>query len=584
MSWIGVIQLMLFIVVLIICIKPLGIYMACVYEGKASRFDFMFKHLENAIYRLCNINTKIEMDWKTYLISFLLFNFIGFFISYLLLRLQYYFPFNPQHFPNLDSHISFNAAVSYITNTNWQSYSSEKTVSYFSQLFVMTVQNFVSAAGGMSLLLALIRGLMRHETTALGNFWVDMTRSIVYILLPLSIIFSIFLVSQGVIQNVKSYQSVTLINPIMQSEKVIDHQLIPMGPVASQEAIKQLGSNGGGFFNANSAHPFENPTPLSNFFEAIAILLIPASLCYMFGVMIQDRKQGIAILCAMFFVFIPFVFCSTYVEQKGNPAFTAMHINQNAEMNMQAGGNMEGKETRFGMASSTFFATAATATSNGSNNAMYDSFTPMGGMLLLMMMHFGEVIFGGIGSGLYTMIMFVIMTVFIAGLLIGRSPEYLGKKIEPFEMKMASLTVLVVPLIVLISTAIAVSISSGANAIGNSGPHGFSEILYAFTSMGNNNGSAFAGLTSSNYFYTFLGGLTMLCSRYWIAISVLAMAGSLARKKIVPSGSGTLATHTPLFVFLLIYIIFIFGALSFLPALALGPIVEHLKMWSHYAH
>lgn len=582
-------QIILYLAVLLALVKPLGWYMARVYTGKPRAF-------ERIAYRLCGIDFEQAMDWKNYLVCMLLFNLLSFFVVYAIQRLQLYLPLNPEHFANVDPNLSFNTAVSFITNTNWQAYGGETTMSYLTQMLGLTVQNFVSAATGMSLLVAFIRGLSRRETTQLGNFWVDMMRSVIYILLPLSIVFALVLASQGVIQNFKPYQKIHLIEPIKYQETITDNgksrvetktvqeQTIPMGPVASQIAIKQLGTNGGGFFNANSAHPFENPTPLSNFLEMLAILLIPAALCYTYGVMINDKRQGWAILIAMLLIFIPLTCANVITEQSGNPAFSSIGVDQTAQDNLSPGGNMEGKETRFGIVNSTVWASATTAASNGSVNSMHDSFMPLGGLILLFMMHLGEIIFGGVGSGLYGMLMIVIVTVFVAGLMVGRTPEYLGKKIEPYEMKMASIAVLIMPLTVLLFTAIGVVTTAGTSSIANSGVHGFTEILYAFTSMANNNGSAFAGLNANTSFYNILGGVAMLLGRYWIAIPTLAIAGSLARKKIVPVGLGTLPTHTPLFIIVLISVAVILGALSFLPALALGPIVEHLMLWGQYAH
>jgi K+-transporting ATPase ATPase A chain len=479
---------------------------------------------------------------------------------------------------------AFNTAVSFASNTNWQGYSGEATMSYFTQMLGLTVQNFVSAATGMAVLVALIRGFIRRNTDTIGNFWVDMTRSVLYILLPLSLILAVVLVGQGVVQTFSPYQKVQLLEPVSYVESSFDaaqnivmkkveikEQVIAVGPAASQVAIKQLGTNGGGFFNTNSAHPLENPTPLSNFLEMLAILLIPAAFCYTFGVMVGDTRQGWAVLAAMSFVLITLIFITVFAEQSGNPAFASLGIDQ-------AGGNMEGKETRFGIANSALWAVITTAASNGSVNAMLDSFTPMGGMIPMWLMQLGEVIFGGVGSGLYGMIMFAIVAVFVSGLMIGRTPEYLGKKIEIFEMKMAAVTILIPALLVLGGTALAVMLTVGKTAVLNTGAHGFSEILYALSSAGNNNGSAFAGLSANTPFYNVLLGVIMLVSRYGIILPVLAIAGSLAAKKIVPASSGTLPTHTPLFVLLLIGTVLIVGALTFVPALALGPVVEHLQM------
>lgn len=580
MTEISIFQILLYLSILLATVKPLGTYMARVYENKT----LFLVWLERLLYRFCGINPKHEMNWKEYLGTMLVFNILGLLTVYIIQRLQFYFPLNPQDFaaPSPDS--AFNTAVSFASNTNWQSYGGETTMSYFTQMLALTVQNFISAATGMSLLVALIRGIARRETNDLGNFWVDTIRGTLYIYLPIALIFSVILVSQGVIQNFKPNVNAELIQSYSYNQKKISQQVIPMGPVASQIAIKQLGTNGGGFFNTNSTHPFENPTPLSNFLEMLAILLIPAGLCYTFGVMVKDKRQGWAILFAMFVLFVPFVGICVIAEQQGNPAFTQMGIDQTPQRNLYAGGNMEGKEARFGITNSAIWATATTAASNGSVNSMHDSFTPIGGLVPLWMMHLGEVAFGGVGSGLYGMLMLVIITVFVAGLMVGRTPEYLGKKIEPHEMKMASIAVLVMPLTVLLFSSIGSATQFGISSIANPGAHGFSEILYAFTSMGNNNGSAFAGLNANTPFYNILGGMAMLIGRYWIAIPALCIAGSLARKKIIPISSGTLPTHTPLFIILLVSVTIIIGALSFLPALALGPIVEQLMLWGRYGY
>lgn len=576
MTEIGLLQLLFFFLILLLTIVPLGWYMAQVYEGKATGLDKIIQPLEQALYKICGVQVEREMNYKQYLFAMLLFNFLGLLAVYLMQRVQVFLPLNPQKFPSVAPDLAFNTAVSYATNTNWQAYSGETTMSYLTQMLALTTQNFISAATGMSLMIALARGLARRESVKLGNFWVDTVRGILYILLPLSIILALILVSQGVIQNFQPNQTMDFLEPNKYQ------QVIPMGPAASQIAIKQLGTNGGGFFNTNSAHPFENPTPISNFFELLAILLIPAAFCYTFGLLVNDRRQGFAILGAMLIIFIPFTCITVYEEQQGNPAFTAMGIDQQPQVKLFPGGNMEGKETRFGIVNSALWASATTAASNGSVNSMHDSYTPLGGLIPLWMMHLGEVIFGGVGSGLYGMLMFVIITVFIAGLMVGRTPEYLGKKIEPFEMKMASIAVLIMPLIVLLSSAFGAVTVMGTSSIANPGPHGFTEILYAFTSMGNNNGSAFAGLNANTPFYNVLGGIMMLISRYWLAIPALAIAGSLVQKKAIATSSGTLATHTPLFIMLLISVTILIGALSFLPALALGPIVEHIQLWGQY--
>lgn len=583
MTGIGIFQMVLYFAVVLALVKPLGWYIAQVYQGKPFLVRRIFNPFENLIYRLCGIRPEREMTWKGYLAAMLIFNLLGILFVYAIQRLQVFLPLNPQHFPSVSPDLAFNTAVSFVTNTNWQAYAGENTLSYLTQMLALTVQNFLSAATGMALLIALIRGLVRHETDKLGNFWVDTVRGTLYILLPLAFILAVTLSSQGVIQNFKSYQKVSLIQSTEyqlnnQTHQVME-QVIPMGPVASQVAIKQLGTNGGGFFGANAAHPFENPSPLTNFLEMLAILLIPAALCYAFGLMANDRRQGWMILFAMLVILVPFMSMAIISEQNGNPEFVQLGIDQVPKRYMYPGGNMEGKETRFGVVSSSIWAAATAATSNGSVNAMLDSFTPLGGLVPLWLMHLGEVVFGGVGSGLYGMLMLVIITVFVAGLMVGRTPEYLGKKIEPYEMKMASITVLVMPLMVLLFTAIAVILSAGKNAVANFGAHGFTEILYAFTSMVNNNGSAFAGLNVNTPFYNILGGVAILIGRYWIAIPTLAIAGSLARKKIIPVSAGTLATHTPLFLVLLVSVTIILGALSFFPALSLGPIVEHLMLW-----
>ena len=573
-------QIMLYLLVLLALVKPLGAYMARIYQGQPAVF-------ENRLYLWCGVDAKQDMRWTQYALAVLVFNFLGLVVVYALQRCQVFLPLNPQNLSAISPDSAFNTAISFVTNTNWQGYSGETTMSYLTQMLGLTVQNFLSAATGMSVLVALVRGFIRRNSDGIGNFWVDMTRSTLYILLPLSLIFAMLLVGQGVVQNFKPYQTVTLTEAVSYQQSTLDatgkpvteiiksqQQILALGPAAAQIAIKQLGTNGGGFFNVNSAHPFENPTPLSNFLEMLAILLIPASLCYSFGVMVGDARQGWVILAAMTLIFTALVFVAVIAEQSGNPLLQVDQIASDA----QAGGNMEGKETRFGIVNSALWAVATTAASNGSVNAMHDSFTPLGGLVPMWLMQLGEVIFGGVGCGLYGMIVFAIVAVFIAGLMIGRTPEYLGKKIEAFEMKMAAVIILVPPLMVLGGTALAVMLAVGKAAVFNNGAHGFSEVLYAFSSAGNNNGSAFAGLSANTPFYNRLLGLIMLFSRYWLIIPVLAIAGSLARKKIVPVGLGTLPTHTPLFAVLLMITVIMVGALTFIPALALGPIVEHLQM------
>ena len=566
-------QITFYVATLLLLAKPLGGYMANVYQNKPTFLTNLLAPLETFIYRLSGINREEEMRWTDYAISLLMFNLLGFVAVFVLQLAQADLPFNPQNLPNVSADSAFNTAVSFATNTNWQGYAGETTMSYFTQMFGLTVQNFVSAATGMAVLVALVRGFIRRNAESIGNFWVDLTRSTLYILMPLSLVLALFLVGQGVVQTFSASHTVTTVETIGDTKE----QVIAVGPAASQVAIKQLGTNGGGFFNVNSAHPLENPTPLSNFLEMLSILLIPAALCYTFGAMVGDTRQGWAILSAMTIVLVSLIFVEVPAEQGGNPNFISLNIDQTAS-DMQAGGNMEGKETRFGIANSALWAVVTTAASNGSVNAMHDSFTPIGGMIPMWLMQLGEVIFGGVGSGLYGMVMFAIVAVFVSGLMIGRTPEYLGKKIEAFEMKMAAITILIPPLMVLGGTALAVMVAAGKSSVFNNGAHGFSEILYALSSAGNNNGSAFGGLSANTVFYNTLLGFAMLFSRFWLIVPVLAIAGSLASKKIVPVSSGTLPTHTPLFVVLLIGTVLMVGALTFVPALALGPVVEHLQM------
>ena len=579
----GILQIALYLVVLIALAKPIGSYMARVYEGESTFLDRLLGPIERLIYRVSGIHPDVEMNWKTYTVAMLIFNLFGLLVVYLLQRFQQVLPLNPQGLSAISPDSSFNTAVSFATNTNWQGYGGETTMSYLTQMLALTVQNFVSAAVGMAIVVALIRGLARKSAQTIGNYWVDLVRTTLYILLPLSLILAIVLVSQGVVQNFNPYQPVSLLQSTVDGNgAAVTTQILPMGPAASQIAIKQLGTNGGGFFNVNSAHPFENATPLSNFLEMLSILVIPAALCYTFGKMVKDTRQGWALLAAMTIVYVAMLAIAVGAEQNGNPAFTPLGVDQNAS-ELQAGGNMEGKETRFGIVNSAIWATSTTVASNGSVNAMHDSFTPLGGFVPMFNMQMGEVIFGGVGSGLYGMLIFAIIAVFIAGLMVGRTPEYLGKKIEAYEMKMASIGILVMPLTVLVGTAIGVLAPGGTATIYNTTPaaHGFSEVLYAFSSAGNNNGSAFAGLGANTLFYNTALGIAMLIGRYWIAIPALAIAGSLAAKKIVPAGPGTLPTHTPLFIVMLIFVVLLVGALTFIPALALGPFVEQLMMMAH---
>ena len=569
-------QIGLYLVVLLLLVKPLGSFMARVYQGERTFLSPVLGPVEHFIYRITGVKPQEEMDWKTYAFAMLLFSLVGLITLYGLQRLQSILPLNPQNLGAVVPDLSFNTSVSFNTNTNWQSYSGETTMSYLTQMIGLAVHNFLSAAVGMAVLVALIRGFVRHTAQTIGNVWVDMTRSMLYILIPLSLIMAIVLVSQGVVQTFGASQKATLLQPTQDANgQTITEQVIAVGPAASQIAIKQLGTNGGGFFNVNSAHPFENPTPLSNFLEMLALLLIPAALCYTFGKMVKDTKQGWALLTAMTLIFVVMLSVAVWAEQSGNPVLTRLGVDQTASA-IQPGGNMEGKEVRFGITNSALWATATTSASNGSVNSMHDSFTAIGGLVPMWMMQLGEVVFGGVGSGLYGMLAFVIVAVFIAGLMIGRTPEYLGKKIESYEMKMASLMVLIPVVVVLLGTAIAVVVPLGKSAVFNPGPHGFSEILYAFSSTANNNGSAFAGLGTNNIFYNIALGLAMLFGRYWAIIPALAIAGSLVRKKHVPASAGTLPTHTPLFIIWLIAVVIIVGALSFFPALSLGPFVEHL--------
>ncbi len=573
MSWQGWAQIALFFVLLIAAVKPLGAYMARVYEGEPIVLGKAFGWLERLIYRLCGVPLdaeKREMKWTTYAGAMLLFNAAGILVVYAVQRLQGSLPLNPDGMTAVSPDLSWNTAVSFVTNTNWQSYGGETTMSYLTQMTALAVQNFVCAASGMAVMVALIRGISRKSTSTLGNFWVDLTRSTLYILLPLSIILALIFVSQGVVQTFSPAHHVALLQQMKDgSGNAVTEQVLAVGPVASQEAIKQLGTNGGGFFNVNAAHPFENPTPLSNFLSMYTLMLIPAALTYTFGKMVKDTRQGWAVLAAMFVIFLPLLYLCVTQEQGGSSALASLHIDQ-------AGGNMEGKEVRFGISGTSLYATATTAVSCGAVNGMHDSFTPLGGLVPLFLIQLGEVIFGGVGAGMYGMLMFAVVAVFVAGLMVGRTPEYIGKKIEAKEMKMASLAILVPCASILIFTAIAVATEAGRKGPLNPGPHGFSEILYAFSSATGNNGSAFAGLTANTPFYNTTLGLAMFFGRFFIKIPVLALAGSLAQKKIVPTGAGTLPTHTPLFVAMLVGVIIIVGALTFIPALALGPFVEQL--------
>jgi K+-transporting ATPase ATPase A chain len=590
--------------IVLLCVKPLGSYIADVMQLDRDRQGpphFALRiggRVEGFLYRLCGIQSAEEMSWTRYAIALLLFNVLGAVIVYGLQRLQIFFPFNPQKFAAVSPDSSFNTAVSFITNTNWQGYSGESTMGYLVQMAGLAVQNFLSAATGIAVAIALIRSFARHTLKTIGNFWVDVTRATLYVLLPLAVVLALVLVSQGVIENFAGYQDATTVEKITYQNPKIDAagnpikdaagnavtetattqiQTLPMGPIASQEAIKELGTDGGGFYNANSAHPYENPTPLTNLLELFAILLIPFALTYTFGKMVGDTRQGWVILTAMLILFVPMVILAFHSEQLGNPLIAKQGIDQVASA-LQAGGNMEGKETRFGIAASSLFAAAATGTSTGAVNTSHDSLTPLGGFVPMFLMQLGEVAPGGVGTGVYSILIFAILGVFIAGLMIGRTPEYLGKKIEAFEMKMASVFILTTPFAVLIGTAVAVMTIAGKAGVGNPGAHGFSEILYAFTSAANNNGSSFGGLTSSTVFYNVATALAMFIGRFWPIMAALAIAGSLAAKKRVPVTEGTMPTHGPLFVILLIGSILLIGVLTYVPALALGPVVEHFML------
>jgi K+-transporting ATPase ATPase A chain len=578
MNFSAIVEIVVFFVVLLALVQPLGWYMARVYRGDPCGLDRLLGPCERLVYRLSGINRDQEMSWRQYAVAMLFFNLLGLLAVYGLQRVQHLLPLNPQSLGAVAPDLALNTAVSFASNTNWQAYSGESTLSYLTQMLGLTSQNFLSAATGMAVLIALVRGLTRKSAGTIGNFWVDLTRSTLYILLPLSVLLAVTLVSQGVVQSFQPAAEVTLFESTQDAEgKPVATQSIPLGPAASQIAIKQLGTNGGGFFGVNSAHPLENPTPLSNFLELLAILLIPAALCYTFGDLVGDVRQGWALLASMLVIFIPLLALGLWAESAGNPRLADLGLDSIASL-QQSGGNMEGKEVRFGIGSSVLWAAATTAASNGSVNSMHDSFTPLGGLVPMWLMQLGEVVFGGVGSGLYGLLVFAIVAVFIAGLMVGRTPEYLGKKIEAFEMKMAALVILIPPFVVLGGTALAVSLEAGRAGVTNPGPHGFSQILYALSSAGNNNGSAFAGLGVNTLFYNSLLGIAMFVARFWLIIPVLAIAGSLARKNQTPVSAGTLPTHTPLFVTLLAGTVVLVGALTFVPALALGPVIEHLQL------
>ena len=596
----SMVLLAVFLLTLLALAYPLGLYLAKVGDGTPIRGLHWMVKLENVLYRLAGIPADREMGWKTYAIALLVFNTIGAFVVYAVQRMQAWLPLNPQAFANVGPDSAFNTAISFVSNTNWQGYAGESTMSYLTQMLALTGQNFFSAATGMAVAFALIRGFSSRSVSSIGNFWVDITRSTLYVLLPLSTIFAVFLMGQGVIQNFSAYKDVTLLDPVsyqqpkngadgqpLKDEKgnpvletlTAKTQTLAMGPVASQEAIKMLGTNGGGFFNANSAHPYENPTALTNFFQMVSIFLIPAGLCFTFGRMVGDMRQGWAVLAAMTAIFLITTIAVLIAEQQANPLLHSLGVDQ-VVSSLQSGGNIEGKETRFGISASALFAAVTTAASCGAVNAMHDSFMPLGGMVPMVLIQFGEVIFGGVGSGLYGMLIFAILAVFIAGLMIGRTPEYLGKKIQAFEMKMTSIAILVTPILVLSGTAISLMLDSGKLGVANPGAHGFSEILYAFSSAANNNGSAFAGLSANTPFYNIMLAVAMWFGRFAIIVPVLAIAGSLASKKRIAVTAGTMPTHGPLFVALLVAVVVLVGVLNYVPALALGPVVEHLQLFA----
>jgi len=573
-----VVQCILYLAVLVLLAIPLGAYIGKIMNGEKVILSKVVVPVENMTYRILEVDKDEQMTAKKYGISAILFSIFSFIVLFLLHLLQGFLPLNPQSMSGTSWDLAFNNAASFTTNTNWQAYSGESTLSYFTQMLGLTVQNFASAAVGIAVLFALIRGFIKVKETGLGSFWTDVTRIILYILIPLSLIVSIALVSQGVIQNFSSYQTVSLVEPItLDDGTVVTEQVVPGGPAASQIAIKELGTNGGGFFGVNSAHPFENPTPFSNFIEMLSILLIPAALCFTFGRNVKDKRQGVAIFLAMFIMLGSALAVIAISESSATP-----QLMQNGAVNVstiaQAGGNMEGKETRFGIASSSTWAAFTTAASNGSVNSMHDSYTPIGGMVTMLLMQLGEVVFGGVGCGLYGMIGFAILAVFIAGLMVGRTPEYLGKKIEPYEMRMAVLVCLATPVAILIGSGIATALPQITQSLNNTGAHGFSEILYAYSSAGGNNGSAFAGFNANTVFINVSTGLIMLFARFVPMMATLAIAGSLVQKKRVAVSAGTLPTHDAMFIGLLIFVVLLIGALSFFPALALGPIAEYFQM------
>jgi K+-transporting ATPase ATPase A chain len=569
MTFLGWVQIALYAIVIALITRPFGGYMTRVFNGERTALSPVLRPVERSLYFISGVDEKSEQSWVTYVIAMLFFSAAGFITLYALQRLQAALPFNPQWLAAVTPDLAFNTSVSFVTNTNWQSYTPESTMSYLVQMAGLTVHNFLSAATGIALAVALIRGFARRSTHTIGNFWVDMTRCTLYVLLPVSIIVGLFFVWQGMPQNLNAYTDVTTLEGAK--------QVIAQGPVASQEVIKMLGTNGGGFFNANSAHPYENPNAITNFVQLVLIFSIGAALTNVFGRMVGDQRQGWAIFAVMGLLFLGGVSVAYWAEAPGNPAFAALGIDSTPSA-QQAGGNMEGKEVRFGIANSALFTTVTTDASCGAVNNMHDSLTPLGGMVPMLNIMLGEIIFGGVGSGLYGMLLFAILSVFIAGLMVGRTPEYLGKKIEAKEVKMAMLAILILPLSILGFTAIAVVAKAGLAGLANAGPHGFSEALYAYVSATGNNGSAFAGLSANTVFYNSTLGFAMLIGRFLMIVPTLAIAGSLAGKKIIPPSAGTFPTYGTQFVLLVMGVILIVGGLTYFPALALGPIVEHLAM------
>jgi K+-transporting ATPase ATPase A chain len=587
----GLLQLAIYFLLLLAVTKPLGIYMTRVFSGEHIFLSRVLGPIERLIYRVCRVDEKTEQHWTTYTAAMLMFSLVSLLVLYALQRLQYYLPLNPQHFSGVNPDLAFNTAVSFTTNTNWQAYSGESTLSYLVQMAGLAFHNFVSAAVGIALAVVFIRGIARREAKTIGNFWVDLTRCSLYVLLPFCVIGALALVSQGVVQNFKPYTQASLTEPLQvtktdvgtgeETTEAVTEQTIAQGPVASQEIIKELGTNGGGFFNANSAHPFENPTPLSNFIEMLAIFAIGSGLTYTLGRMTGNQRHGWAVFTAMSLLFIGGFLVVYHFEARGNPGFARQGVSQQAVEAAgaeQSGGNMEGKEVRFGIANSALFATITTDASCGAVNSMHDSYTPLGGMIPLLNIMLGEIIFGGVGAGMYGMLVMVVLTVFIAGLMVGRTPEYLGKKIEARDVKMAMLYVLIFSLSILCLSAWSSIATYGASKVANNGPHGLSEMVYAYTSATGNNGSAFAGITVNTYWYNITLGLAMLVGRFLMIIPMMAIAGNLAAKKMVPPSAGTFPVHTPLFIVLLVGVILIVGALTFFPVLSLGPIAEHYLM------